>query len=63
MIGAINYLAGQGLNVFSFLTMNIEGDDRTVFPYTSYDERERIDCSRMDQWETVFEHGDRMAKL
>jgi hypothetical protein len=57
IIGAINYLASQGLNVFSFLTLNIEGDDRNVFPYTAYDQRERIDCSRMDQWEIVLAHG------
>ena len=61
LIGAINYLASQGLNVFSFLTLNIEGDDRNVFPYTSYDERLRIDCSKMDQWEIVFSHGDKLG--
>lgn len=61
IIGAINYLASQGLNAFSFLTMNIDGDDRNVFPYTSYNERARIDCSRMDQWETVFSHGDKLG--
>jgi hypothetical protein len=61
LIGAINYLASQGLNVFSFLTLNIEGDDRNVFPYTSYDQRTRIDCSKMDQWEIVFTHGDAMG--
>ena len=59
IIGAINYLASQGLNSFSFLTLNIDGDDRNVFPYTSYDERKRIDCSRMDQWEIVLSHGTR----
>lgn len=57
MIGAINYLAGQGLNVFSFLTLNIDGDDCNVFPYTNYKERQRLDCSRLDQWEIVFSHG------
>jgi hypothetical protein len=61
IIGAVNYLAGQGLNVFSFLTMNIEGDDRNVFPYTSYKERERLDCSRLDQWEVLFEHGTKLG--
>ncbi len=61
LIGAINYLASQGLNVFSFLTLNIDGDDRNVFPYTSYDERARIDCSKMDQWEIVFSHGDKLG--
>ena len=61
MIGAINYLAGQGLNVFSFLTLNIEGDDCNAFPYTNYNERDRIDCSRMDQWEIVFAHGTKLG--
>lgn len=61
IIGAINYLASQGLNSFSFITLNVIGDDRNVFPYTDYDERVRIDCSRMDQWETVFSHGDKMG--
>lgn len=57
ILGVVNYLADQGMNVFSFITLNIDGDDRNVFPYTSYDVRNRIDCSRMDQWETVFSHG------
>lgn len=57
IIGAVNYLASQGLNAFSFLTMNIDGDDQNVFPYTHYDERVRLDCSRLDQWAIVLEHG------
>ena len=61
IIGAVNYLAGQGLNVFSFLTMNIEGDDRNVFPYLTYKERKRLDCSRLDQWEILFEHGTKLG--
>ena len=61
MIGAINYLASKGMNVFSFLPMNIAGDDQNVFPYTTYDERLRMDVSRLDQWEIVFEHGTRMG--
>ncbi|MFW5697144.1 MAG: DUF5060 domain-containing protein [Fimbriimonadaceae bacterium] len=61
LIGAINYLASEGLNAFSFLTMNIEGDDRNVFPYLDYDERERMDVSRLDQWEVVFDHADRLG--
>lgn len=61
IIGAINYLASEGLNAFSFLPMNINGDDKNVFPYTNYNERYRMDCSRLDQWEIVFEHGDRMG--
>ena len=61
IIGAINYLASKGMNVFSFLTLNIAGDDRNVFPYTSYNERVRLDVSRLDQWEIVFEHADKLG--
>ena len=61
IIGAINYLASEGMNVFSFLTLNIEGDDKNVFPYTTYDERLRMDVSRLDQWEVVFEHADEIG--
>ncbi|MCK4958897.1 MAG: hypothetical protein KAT00_05845, partial [Planctomycetes bacterium] len=61
IIGATNYLASKGMNVFSFLTLNIEGDDRNVFPYTTYDERLRMDVSRLDQWEIVFEHADEIG--
>lgn len=59
IIGAINYLASEGMNAFSFLTMNINGDDRNVFPYTDYGERLRMDVSRLEQWAIVFEHGTR----
>ena len=61
IIGAINYLASEGLNAFSFLTLNIGGDDRNVFPYTTYHERLHMDCSRLDQWEIVLAHGQRMG--
>lgn len=61
IIGAINYLASKGMNVFSFLTLNIIGDDRNVFPYTTYDERLRMDVSRLDQWEIVFAHGTKLG--
>ena len=61
IIGAVNYLASKGMNVFSFLTLNIGGDDQNVFPYISYDEVERLDVSRLDQWEIIFSHGDKLG--
>ncbi len=61
MIGAINYLASEGMNVFSFLTLNIEGDDANAFPYLTYDERYRMDVSRLDQWEMVYEQADKLG--
>jgi hypothetical protein len=59
MIGAVNYLASKGLNVFSFLTLNIKGDDQNVFPFIDYDTYDRFDCSKLDQWEVVFDHADK----
>jgi hypothetical protein len=57
IIGAVNYLASQGMNVVSMLTLNIGGDDRNVFPYTTYTERDRLDVSRLQQWQIVLDHA------
>jgi hypothetical protein len=65
IIGAINYLAGKGMNVFSFMPYNAGGDGKNVWPYsvtshgavTSGDAQLRLDCSKLDQWEIVFEHA------
>ena len=61
IVGAVNYLASKGVNVFSFLTMNIEGDDRNVFPYVSDSDFKVFDCSKLDQWEIVLEHADHLG--
>ena len=61
LIGAINYLAEKGMNAFSFLPMNIAGDDKNVFPYISYEVYDRMDVSKLDQWEIVFEHADHLG--
>jgi len=63
IIGAINYLSGVGMNAFSFLTMNIDGDDKNVYPYLSTDPSDhvRMDVSKLAQWEIVFEHADKMG--
>lgn len=61
IIGAVNYLASKGLNAFSFLTNNIEGDDQNVFPYINYNTWDRFDCSKLDQWEMVFDHAQMLG--
>ncbi len=61
LIGALNYLAGKGMNTVYFLTMNVGGDGREVYPWTSYDERDRFDGSKLAQWEIVFSHMDRLG--
>lgn len=56
IIGAINYLASEEVNALYFLTMNVDGDGREVFPWTEYWMRDRFDVSKLDQWEIVFAH-------
>ncbi|MBN2632290.1 MAG: DUF5060 domain-containing protein, partial [Bacteroidales bacterium] len=61
IIGALNYLSSKGMNSFYFLTLNILGDGEDVWPYTGRNERYRFDCSKLDQWEMVFSHADKLG--
>jgi hypothetical protein len=61
IIGAMNYLASKGVNSVYMITMNVRGDGRDTWPWTGRDERERFDCSKLDQWEVVFTHMDRLG--
>ena len=63
IIGALNYLSGKGMNSVYFLTMNVEGDGKDVWPWIGHDERFRFDCSKLDQWEIVLSHMDRVGLL
>ncbi len=60
IVGALNYLAEQGVNSVYFLTYNIDGGDgRDTWMWTGPNIRDRFDASRLDQWEIVFDHMDR----
>ncbi|MFY9152178.1 MAG: DUF5060 domain-containing protein [Prolixibacteraceae bacterium] len=61
IIGALNYLASQGVNSQYMLMMNIMGDGKDVWPYTDYHERTRFDCSKLAQWDMVFNHMERLG--
>jgi hypothetical protein len=64
MIGGLNYLAGQGVNGIYFITYNLDGGDgKDVWPWTDPKERFRFDCSKLDQWNIVFDHAGRMGIL
>ncbi len=63
IIGALNYLASQGVNSQYMLTMNIQGDGKDVWPYSDHDERYRFDCSKLAQWDLVFDHMDRLGMM
>lgn len=57
LIGAINYLSGTGCNVFSFLPYNAGGDGDNVWPFIDRDKKMHYDCSKLDQWQVVFDHA------
>jgi len=61
LIGALNYLAGTGCNAFSFLTYNAGGDGDDVWPYISRNEKLNFDCSKLDQWQIVFDHAQKLG--
>jgi Domain of unknown function (DUF5060)/Putative collagen-binding domain of a collagenase len=62
IIGALNYLAAKGMNSVYFLTYNLDGGDgQDVWPWTDPNDRFRFDCSKLDQWEIVFSHMDKLG--
>ncbi len=61
IIGALNYLSAEGMNAVYALTLNIEGDARDVWPFTSHEKSHflRYDVSKLAQWDVVFSHAER----
>ncbi len=57
LVGALNYLAGKGVNVFSFLPYNAGGDGDNIWPFVSRNDKLHWDCSKLDQWGVVFDHA------
>lgn len=57
LIGALNYLAAKGCNTVSFLPYNAGGDGDNVWPFVSRNEKLHYDCSKLDQWQVVFDHA------
>jgi len=59
LIGAINYLSSKGADAISFLTYNAGGDGDNVWPFVDRDDKFHYDCSKLDQWQIVFDHAQR----
>jgi hypothetical protein len=51
----------KGCNAFSFLTYNAGGDGDDVWPFIKRDEKLRYDCSKLDQWQIIFDHATRLG--
>jgi hypothetical protein len=64
IIGALNYLASKGMNSVYFLTYNVDGGDgKDVWPWSDPNDKFTFDCSKLDQWEIVFSHMDRLGLM
>ncbi|MBM3756510.1 MAG: DUF5060 domain-containing protein [Acidobacteria bacterium] len=57
LIGSLNYLASKGVNSISFLTFNTGGDGDNVWPHVKPEDKLRMDVSKLDQWQIVFDHA------
>ena len=63
LLGAINYLSDKGINSFSFLTYNVDGDGANVWPHVTPTDKLHFDCSKLDQWGIVFGHAQTRRML
>lgn len=69
IIGALNYLASQQVNSIYVLLMNIGGDGQDVWPFVGKIDRRghpdndnlHYDITKLNQWETVFAHAQRLG--
>ncbi|HVJ64824.1 MAG TPA: DUF5060 domain-containing protein, partial [Bdellovibrionota bacterium] len=67
LIGALNYLADQGINSVYIILMNIGGDGQNTHPYlktvslsgSTTNDNLHFDISRLAQWEIAMAHAQR----
>lgn len=67
IIGAVNYLASTGINALYFLTQNVGGQTRDVWPWagsidrygSTSNDNVHYDISKLAQWDIVFNHMQR----
>ena len=63
LIGALNYLASEGVNSIYFLPQNVGGDGDDTWPWIAPTTFDRFDVSKLEQWEIAFSHADRLGIL
>ncbi len=69
IIGALNYLGRNHVNSIYFLTMNIGGDGKDVWPWlgspdpkgSESNDNLHYDLAKLRQWEAVFAHAQRQG--
>ncbi|MFZ5939581.1 MAG: DUF5060 domain-containing protein [Bacteroidota bacterium] len=63
IIGAISYLASQGMNSVYMILMNVMGDGNDIWPWSDPYERARYDISKLAQWDRVFTYMEEKGVL
>lgn len=63
IIGFVNAVAGYGQNALYFLTMNVQGDSKDVWPWTTQTDRTTYDVSKLDQWGVVMDQMSRKGVM
>ena len=63
LIGALNYLASKKGNSVYIIMMNVKGDGKDVWPWIGTNAYTIFDCSKLDQWNIVFDHMDRKGLM
>jgi len=63
IIGVLNYLGSQRVNSIYFLPMNLGGDGQNTHPFASTNNDLVYDCSKLDQWQIVFDHAQKKGIL
>ena len=63
ILGALNYIADQGMNVVYVMTLTLGGDAWDVWPFIGPDrgDFQRFDVSKLAQWERVFAHAESLG--
>lgn len=56
ILGAINYLAQEGVNSQYVILTTLEGDGCDSWPWADPEDLTRYDCSKLDQWDRVFSY-------
>ena len=57
LVGAVNYLAGRGVNSIAVRPLYLDNLGRTTHPYLDPADPTRFNIARLDQWERLFAHA------
>ncbi len=61
IIGSLNYLSSIGVNALYMIPLTINDDGDDTWPWVSRTAMMTYDVSKLDQWDIVFSHMDRVG--